>query len=1075
MIREQHADNIYNIQGGMHLHQSEEVAALLNRQKQAELRSLTSIEFLDVLKGEYAKQKLISREYLLEEIRAKLESSQQLLLHGDPGIGKTTLLYQFIQANEVVYISVKEKPSINVFFYLINKVRRRNNKDLVESANVDQAINYLQAELQETDQYFFIDDCEQNVDMVSSLIAIEKFKSKFLFASRNKTLFESQAIHAYQCKPFTEAEVKLFLQAYSIQTGLIDFNGVVQASRGNPLYLLYYSRNQINPPPKSIDEFQAQIWSKLDWEQQEILASVCVSNAGLTVTELSDIREIPPAKLVGSIDLLAPLIKNTEGTLEAFHPSFEEFVKSQVTSKGLYEHYARKIGEYWLKNEKVVEATYMLIDIDPERLSDYLFDVFRSLMGWGELEFAAKVLTTKLRMSKTDLERGYASYHLCTTYHLLGNQQASTEAIDNALVFLQNTKSEDILASAKMFKAMDLIKHGKIQDATVLADTVFDEVKDKDYKAPILVNLSKIYLDLYEFEKGANACREAYDIFEKENDGHGMLTASLNLVSCLGQIPAFLDEAESHGLALLELIRKEAEFGMEVVVLNSLSSICRQKGNYEKARAFAMQAVRLCQKHLMKEKVIRNLINYANIVRDEGNTDESLTIYDEALTYATQYNLKKEIGRIFWIFAGIYREKNDLDRSLEYAEKSITSNGEIDFFYGVANAFCEKAETLKLKSDNVGAAQALEQAAVHYGRIHEFRKSRQQRLNEAIALYMEAGLTEDVNRVLAIWIDDTREDLQYNLLFEQVSDIDKPSYTFNNFEKIFVNYFTDTNAKINLIRQFLLYIGYCKKFKDVGGKKHYLKIVRFIISNLGHTKYSHSILGFSLEQSGELLTMNDVIEIGNELQTKLSFFSLRHVNEELIIIVTVRPSLNLEIHVFDDEPVCLKLALALVLILCEEPYLVLDENKQTKSLHCPMWIHHYSDAYKNALKENLPDESVLYDKEMQSAHMEKTGYDIQEIIIIGREYEKYCDLNAYPDEKSSFYFFTKTCMGIKAHLYQEDIVLVADERKRIYRYAADLFDYVDIEEKKEERKSYPAPDISKLEDKLSGPKHGKAI
>ena len=1074
MINEQHAENIYNIQGGMHLHQSEEVAAILNKQKQTELRSLTSIEFLDVLKDDYAKQKLISRENLLEEIRVKLNSSQQLLLHGDPGIGKTTLLFQFIQSNESIYISVKDKSSINVFFYLINKIRRRNKKDLVEPVNIDQAINYLQSELQESEQYFFIDDCEQNVDVVKSLIAIEKFKSKFLFASRGKTLFESQAIHSYQCSPFTEAEVKSFLHAYGIQTGLIDFNAVVDASRGNPLYLLYYSRNQINPPPESIDEFQTQIWSNLDWGQQEILACVCVSHAGLTLTELSDLLEIPPAKLAGGIDLLAPLVKNTEGALGVFHPSFEEFVKNLVTGKGLYSHYARKIGEYWLKKEKVVKATYLLIDIDPGRVSDYLFDVFRSVIGWGELEFALKVLNAKLKLSKTDMERGFASYHLCTLYHLLGNQQASTEAIDNALVFLQNTEAEDILASAKMFKAMDLIKHGEVQDAKVLADTVFGEVQNRDYKAPILVNLSKIYVDLYEFEKGAKACREAYDIFEKDNDVHGMLIASLNLVTCLAQIPVFLDEAESHGLALLEIIKKESEFNMEIVVLNSLSSIYRQKGNYEKARSFAMEAVRLCQRYQMKEKIIMNLINFANVVRDEGNIDESLAIYDEALMYAMQYNLKKEIGRISWIFAGIYREKNDLERSLEYADKSINTNGEIDFFYGIANAWCEKAETLKLKSDNVAAARALEQAAMHYGRIHEFRKSRQRKLNEAIGLYMDAGLTDDVNRVLAIWIDDTREDLQYDILFDQVTDAGKPSSTFNNFKKIFEKYFTDTNGETNLIRQFLLYISYCKKFNDLGGKKNYLEIIHFIVSNLGQRKYSHSMLGFALEQSGELLAMEDLIEIGGELQTKLSFFSIRHVNEELIIIVTVRPSLNLEIHVFDDEPVCLKLALALVLILCEEPRLVLEE-KQTKSLHCPMWIHNYSDAYKNALKENLPDESVLYGTGIQSAHLEKAGYDIQEIVLVGREYEKYSDLNTYPDNKPSFYFFTKACMGIKHHLYHEDIVNVRDERKRIYKYASELFGYVDIEERKEEHKPYAAPDISKLKDGLSQPKRGTSI
>ncbi|MBX2896827.1 MAG: tetratricopeptide repeat protein [Cyclobacteriaceae bacterium] len=1067
MITEQNADNIYNIQGGMHLHQSDEVVALLEKQKQQDLNFLTSIDFLDILRNEYGKQKLIVRKDIVEDVLSKLEHSQQLVLHGPPGIGKTTLVYQLIESKQVVYVSVKDRSSVNVLFYLVNKMRRQSNRDLIELTDIDRAFDYIQAELQDATQYFLVDDCERNPELCKRLIALEKFGSKFLFVSRSKTLFESQAIQFYPCRPFTEDEVKYFLEGYGVSMGIVDFNTVFAASEGNPLYLLYFSRNQISPLPKDIEEFQTQIWSSLAWEQQEILGYVSLGYSYLRLLELSEIIDTSISKVSNGIELLSPLVKNTNGNLEIFHASFEEFVKSMLTSNGLYEAYARRMGAYWLKKEKIVEATYLLIDIDPESLSNYLFEVFRNLIDSGDVVFALKVLTTKLRFAKSNFEKGYANYHLCLVHHWLGNRLASTEAIDKALVFLKDVIEPDekvIFSSAKMFKAMDLMLYGKVQDALKLADTVFEEIKDRDSKALILVNLSKIYVDLHEFEKGAVACREAYQLFEKEGNMHGMMSSLLNLVTCLAQMPSFLSEAESHGLTLLELIEKRSNFSMQVVVLNSLTSIYRQKSMFEKARSYAMRAVQLCQKHQLKAKVVLNLVNYANVVRDEGKTDESLTIYHEALSYAVEYSLKKEIGRIYWILAGVYTEKGNLDLGIAYADKSIQISTKINFYYGIANAYCEKAEALKRIGKIKEAAQTLEHAAANYGKIHEFRNSRQSRLNEAIDLYRDANENEECIRVLSVWIE-TAEELQYSNLVKQLLRVDKATIVFELFEKIFKIYFTTQVDHPNLIRQFLLYIDYCEKFKDLGGKAHYQHTLHCITDNIGRAKYSYSILGFAIEQSGNLVGMDELLDYSARLESKLSFFSLRHVNEELIILCSVEPGLNLEIHVFDDEPVCLKLALALVLLLHEEPKLVLDDAKTIKALHCPIWIHWYSDKYAEVMKGVVPPESELYDEETQSVHMDKANYEIQEMILIGRQYEKYSNLNAYPDNKTSFHFFTRSVMGIKGHLYQKDVLSVMAERKKIYNYAAKVFDYVDIDQEEPVTSAF-GPDISKLKDKL---------
>ena len=1064
-LKEQHADTIYNVQGGLHLHNSPEVIAELNRQKQEQLRQISSVSFLSLLSKEFSDKQLIERSYIHDYIRNALNETGQLLLHGEPGIGKTTTLYQFIASfDNVVYISVKDKSPISVISYLINKIRINNHKDLVEITDVNQGIELLRFELQFTNLILVIDDCEQNPDLINSLISIDKFESKFLFASRVKSFFESNSIRYYPIEQFSENEIVLFLEKNNIEKGTIELNNLAAASKGTPLYLFYFSKHQISPLPQSIADYQTRIWAGLTSEQQDILIFISLPHYPIKIDQLAEILDLSSViDLSSKIDSLFGLINNKQGDLELFHPTFQEFIVEILISKGVHKHYTERLGDYYLAKNEIIQATFLLLDSHPSKVSEFLLDVFHTLVNWGEYEFAIKVLNSRLPFETTNPGKGYIHYHLCNLYHLLGDQKASTESIDKALGYFKGFEEMEIYPSALMYKAMDLIREGNVTEAVLIADQVLGRLNDNQFKPIILVNLSKLYVDLHEFAKGAEASKEAYELFKQENMLEGMQTSLANLITCLSQLSGRLDEAESYGLHLYRLAQERSEFSLQVVLLNSLTSINRQKKNYTQAREYGSKAIKLCQEYGLKEKVVFNLINYGNVLRDEGDTSQALKIYNEALVYSEQYNLKRDQGRIYWILAGIYQEEGNLDLSIEYAERSIQINTSVNYYYGIANAWHEKADSQLLKPDKINAAFSYEMCADYYRKITLYSSTCQANLNKAIDIYFDLDDEVNAERIIDKWVADKLPNFDYSNIVAQVLKLKNKNSIFSKFNLLFEKYFRESGIHHNLLRQFFQFINLCKGLDSNQGRIEFMKALNLIIENLDRSQFASSILGLGIEQSGELLDKGNLFKLFEKVQKKLPLFSVRHVQEEIIIITSLHNKINLQIHLFDDEPVCWKLALALALIINEsKPDIIIRPSVDFLESYCKIWIHQYSEAYQKILKDLIKENYHEFDQDSQSLHLGKNNYSVQEFIIVGNDYEEYCDLNKKPDNKITLYFLHKAIMGIKGHFYHEDVEKDSTQRRFILHSIASLLDYIDPTEKPPEHSPFIDIDLSKL-------------
>lgn len=578
-ILSQNAHTIYNIDGDLRLEHSSETVELLRKKQQKELSNIYNTSYIDLIRKDLANKKLVTRTQEISIIEKLHNELNQFIIYGIPGIGKTVLINQFTENNNnVIYISVKNKSPLSIFSYLINKIRGCNKEDLLELKNLELAKNILQAELQKTDYLFIIDDCEKDIDTAKFIIGLEKYKSKFIFVTRQLEGFKSCNIQSHHISPFSENEIKCFLESNNITLDIVKFNKLCSASKGNPLYLYYFSQFQINPLPKDIQSYQDSIWSLLNSKEQELLIYISLP---LFCLEVSDLTKLYPDQLPidisNQLNKLSGLIKNDNGVLDVFHPSFSEHIINTISSNGLKDIYQTKLGEHFIEQTDYLQATYLLIDSNPTKIKDYLFDVLPSFLELGELEFSIKILHIKLKFTSKELEKGYIHYHLSHTYHLLGEKELSQSHIDNALIHFKKSKNKKWYNTAMMTKAMNLVENGFIKEGIEIADKILSSVPtdNKRDRAQLLVNISKIYIDTFEITKAIKVCKEAYHLFEELHIAEGMISSLTNLVSSLGQNEDSLDEAETYGLKLLELLKKESLVTKKVIVLNSLTSIFR--------------------------------------------------------------------------------------------------------------------------------------------------------------------------------------------------------------------------------------------------------------------------------------------------------------------------------------------------------------------------------------------------------------------------------------------------------------------------------------------------------------------
>jgi len=1028
-IDEQNADIIYNINGDVYLHNSPEVIKVLNQKDQEELRELNSIPHFQILLDNYKNKNILERTVIQKELQKKLLTYSELFLVGEPGIGKTTLLYQLYKEcrSETIYISAR-RPAISVLSYLVNSICSATAHKLIKIESIPQGLEWLEFNLQQVKRNIIIDDCEANPELILQICQISKLNNSFVYVTRDFVPFETSGIVTHYCTPFSKDETLEYFRINSLDIPFLQQNDVWSASRGNPLYLFYFSFYQITPLPENLHSYQKAIWSSLSLLQREIITFISLPYSRLRVENISKLIEGQTTpKIADVITSLAKIVHNDEGLLGIFHPSFQEFIIETQKDNGSIAYYQERLGDFFLANESVVEATALLVEVAPEKVEKHFLNVFPYFIQRGDLYLAIKILDAKLRKTETDaFLTPYINYHKSLLYHLLGDKKLFSECINKAYEDVKSSKDLKLFSIISMTKATELFESGASNAIELAENTVANNSEPNSFRASLLVNLSSLYINAGNYRKARLACHEGFSLFDDSNR-EGLLTCAVNYASCV----IHLNENPDEGIEFCKTILiklKENEFQEKAAILASLASAYRREKNYKKANETIQESIELCQRYKLHEKLIMNLINYANIVRDENpETNESLKLYLEALTISDKYNFLAHKARISWLLARRFRQSKDYPKSLAFAEDAIKIGTEKHWPVDIASGNEEKAYTLLEMNEQEEAIKAFQESIMLYANLDGYQDSYQNSIELVLKMHQQSKNTEAIAMLLRtvchnmhivdyaftarIVLEYAPEDIGDNLLVEVFSkcmNLAKDILQITSF--------------LSILKE------YCNKNEK--RKALMMNIIDIQIKCLGEVKYSYGSLAYILEPSSVIDDSWIVTYVTKQISQKIETLSIRNYRDELIILSSIRNDINFEIHVFYDEPLCIRLALTLILMAYELVEAIRMEAEQKKFIY-KICILMGNDEQKSF----FADKGITFNEFRQTLHCNSTDNNIPHTIIVDPNYTK-------ENFRALIYFLIFGIIRVKEYLYDIPIEQDKEQRQKIIQCIMPFFNLI---------------------------------
>src|SRR6266700_1368703 len=220
---------------------------------------------------------------------------------------------------------------------------------------------------------------------------------------------------------FTRQEMRDFLALHTITLPPGEFQRLYTASQGNPLYLYYFTQQQISPLPEDLEDYQRVLWEKLSPPQQEALAFLAHSLIPLRVDDLHDLLNGQQAlrTMMETKSLLtsaAPIVHLVNEAYEFFHARFAEYIRAVIAHDGLSSHYHQLLGERALRKQWVVATAYHLLNANDPRVEAYLVSGAQIALLQGEYQLAERFLLRALQPQRENVQEQPTSPDIYIAY-----------------------------------------------------------------------------------------------------------------------------------------------------------------------------------------------------------------------------------------------------------------------------------------------------------------------------------------------------------------------------------------------------------------------------------------------------------------------------------------------------------------------------------------------------------------------------------------------------------------------------------------------------------------------------------
>ncbi|MGA4501067.1 tetratricopeptide repeat protein [Bacillus bombysepticus] len=1003
-IVQQAERDIYNANRDLHIYYLNEHKEMIIPEKR--LGNKPVINYYEQLLNKYSKKKLLMREKYKNEIEQVLEDVDEVLVYGEPGVGKTTILTQISRDTECIYLSLNRFSTIESILYLVNVIRNKENKESFDCGNIGDVISILEQELVGTTLLFLIDDCQKNIDVISSLMSIEKFNNKFIFVSRIDGLFSRYAIPKIKINPFNFGEVEEYLDINGMDLNTFRINEIANISNGNPLYLEYFLKYTINPIPKGLEAFQRAIWEDLDDISKSIIAVTSLTLNKLTQEDLlcfiNKIHQINLnfLELNTKLSIISELIELQNGQLDISHPYFAEFIRRELSETGLDSWYRKELGGLFFEQRNMIEAVHLLLNIEDDKIYSELLEVFPYYIELGLYNIAINVLQKFILLHKEQesIEVGYTCYHLSNCYRQIGDITSAKRTLKTALQIFEAINNETWLIVCQVWLILDLVEDGNLEEAKELCKEISKkDIKNKHINATVLVNLSKFYIDIFDFKMGADVSKKAFELFKSLEEERGIIASLVNLSICLMKLEN-LNSALEYCEVLYEIGRRKGNDVLKASVLNNMTICYRKLGDTSSAKSACLKCIGIWSKLNNKHKIAMNLLNLGNVYRDIKDYEEARKYYLEGLEIAQEIGMVKEEGRGYELLSHIERELNNLTLSIQYADKAIKTSSDARDLFRVAEAWHEKAMTEHKLGMPIEAVKSYKEAFKNNRAL----KQSYELLENVIAI-IRLYESNEMREELTHFITDIKEIVLDNSIDVELSNIDYfMERVIKNFSKEYVEeiyLMLFNNAQQNNLyidTYFILHFLDFQKNNVIARDKKFKEIILLLINNIEEKRYGN-IIALMLEQSGKLLNKKDSLDILDAICEIIPGIYYRIIdNDDLLVTISWKNATMFQFRVMSDEDQTLKICIVVALIIKINEDLFNMAIQDYKESHLTLYIYGWSllpEEIKQKLSnrdENYPYPVIFFQSRQNTAY---------EFMIVTEDYYEKSSYNYNPENK----------------------------------------------------------------------------
>lgn len=887
-------------------------------------------DYLKDLNSEIHERGIVRREHLISELKNNITNNKSIVVHGDPGIGKTFLIGIIGEELGSIYISLRNKTPQQVSSHLTNHLALRRGQIPRNLVSEDEARAALQQELANNTAVILIDDADQNEPVAKMLLGLDYYNCRPIYITRAVDEELYQGVAKFPIPPFNRDETILFLSSHDVSLPPGDFESLFTASLGNPLYLFYFTQYQISPLPVGLEEYQRVLWQKLPALQKELMNYLAFSLRGLNVADLHAVLNAQQnvtstvMETKAALDASSPIVRQAGETHEFFHPYFEEFVRSMSESDGLAAHYHQKLGEHALSKHWVISTAYHLLRAGDPRVDEYLSDATQGAMMRGEWllaqEFASRwVEVAERNEDKTD--EGYARYFLAQAYQEVGNGNKALDEANAAIQLLEAAGDPTTKEVVEIWASTLLIESGQAEVAIETMNKALERYLGKDdfMESYIQVNLSFAYMRQSLFKEGAEAARRGLELSKKLGIERGIECSLINLSGCLGQLGDRNKQREYAEQIVAEARRRNAPRQV-AAGLNHLSQSQRRGGEYDAARHSLEEAISICQKLGNVDAELLNIGNLGNVFRDQKLEDKAESAYTEYLIKSREHGLIRHEARALELLSRIRHDHGHYEEAVSLGAEALALHSKLGEHLRIASTQDYLARSYLELGRRRESAESREDSAKHYevaGMLDDAADAYEQATGLWNLLGEPDRAASCVAEGLRCALADSDPRRANNILIEARADT---SNSYGKFYQQTLRLYLAEESQAQMVRFIQNFSAYFKKHHDPKEKELFRTGLNDIVEALRERPSANLInaLAVAVEQVDDsILSQSAFNDLVDHVTNALDHIHYRLTPDDTRIFTVglawKRP-LVVQFHCYSDEYTTHRLALVLAII-----------------------------------------------------------------------------------------------------------------------------------------------------------------